>query len=325
MPKILLTTRYTQKPLEILESILPSDYTLIMLDQVTQEDLIEKSSQAEYLLVSGRLKIDAFVLDRMASLKMIQRTGVGLDSMSLDEIAKRKIPVYVNAGVNADSVAEHTVLLMLAGLRRLPVIDSNVKRCVWEKQNQGTLTRTLKGRNVGIIGMGNIGKAAARLLRPFGAAVFYYNRHRLSPEEEEELNISYLALPDILEQSDIISLHCPVMEDTKHLICRKTISRMKDGVIIVNTARGRIICEEDLIHALSTGKVGFAGLDVFENEPLRHSKLTELKNVILTPHIAGVTYDAFYRMMHDAVRNIKFFEEGRLPEIEQYRLKQGEE
>ncbi len=325
MKTILLTNRYSDTPLEIIQSVVPDGFRLVMLDQVTQEDLLGKANLADYLLVSGRLKINDALLSRAENLKMIQRTGVGLDSLDLNGIKARSIPLYVNQGVNANSVAEHTVLLMLAGLRRLTIIDAETKQGVWKKQIQGTRTHTLRGRKVGIIGMGHIGRAVAKLLVPFGAEVMYYDQYRADAATERALALRYVELPELFANAEILTLHCALTDETRHIINERALSGMVNGVILVNTARGQLICEEDLIQAIHTGKVGFAALDVYEHEPLNRSELTTLPNVITTPHIAGVTYDAFYQMMHDAMRNIKLFDEGRLQEIEPYRLRIGEQ
>lgn len=318
MKTILLTNKYTNKPLEIIESVCPDKYRLVMLDEITQKDLVMKVPTANYILASGRLRINEEVLNQAENLQMIQRTGVGLDSLDMDAIKAKNIPLYVNQGVNADSVAEHAVLMMLACLRKLTVINRDTQKGIWEKQIQGTSTRTLRGRTVGIIGMGNIGKAVAKLLLPFGVNLIYYDRLQADWEAEKKLGIHYVELSELFAKADIISLHCALTKESKYLINKQSLGKMQDGVIIVNTARGQLICENDLIEALKCGKVRFAGLDVYEHEPLVNPDLINVPNIITTPHIAGVTYDAFYQMMNDAMRNIRLFDEGRLQEINQF-------
>ena len=321
MENILITNRYSEKPFEILQSLIPTGFQLIQLEEVTQEDLIKKCSMTDYILASGRLRVDKAVLEAAAKLKMIQRTGVGLDALDLPEIWKRNISVYVNRGVNADSVAEHALMLMLACLRRLPIVVNEVKSGIWKKQLQGIKTKTLKGKTVGIIGMGSIGRRLAELLGPFGVTILYYDPQ--IREVEASLNAEYVDKLELFERADIISLNCALNGYTKEMICAETLSKMRDGVILVNTARGGLIRESDLVGALASGKVAFAALDVFAQEPPLNMELLALKNVITTPHIAGVTYDSFYQMMHDAVRNIVLFHEKRFQEIEPYRLKPG--
>lgn len=321
MPKILLTNHYENRPLEILQSVVPKGFELVVLDEANQENLIYNAYAADYLLVSGRLKINKQVLEKATNLKMIQRTGVGLDSLDLEEIKKKSVPVYVNQGVNSHSVAEHTIMLILASLRKLPEIDKNTKLGIWKKQIQGVHTYELYGKTVGIVGMGNIGQAVAERLKGFGVNILYYDMYQLDKEKEEQLNVVKCDLNKLLEKSDIITLHCPLTEDTKNLVSRDTIEKMKDGAIIINTGRGSLINEQDLALALQNGKILYAGIDVYSNEPPKDNVLLGLSNVITTPHIGGVTYDSFYRMMHDAMRNIELFENGNLEEIEQYKLK----
>lgn len=317
MKKILLTNRYDEEPFKIIQSVIPEGFQLEMLDKVCQEEVAEKAVDADYLLVSGRLKIDRQILENARKLKMIQRTGVGLDSLDLEEMKKRNIPLYVNKGVNADSVAEHSVLLMLACLRRLVMIHQNTKNGVWKKQSQGVQTRELKGKKVCLIGMGNIGQAVAEMLKGFGTETLYYSRKRLPQQKEDELKISYVELEELLHEADIISLHCPLTEETRGMLNQESIEKMKDGVMIINTARGALIEEEALVQALKSGKVQFAGLDVFAEEPLKNTELSNLDNVIMTPHIGGITYDSFHCMMQEAMRNIELYEKGKLDEIEQ--------
>lgn len=200
------------------------------------------------------------------------------------------------------------------------MIDRAVKDGVWKKQEQGITTRELLGKTIGIVGMGSIGRTLARLLKAFKVNVLYYDQYRLDEEQEETLDITYTDLKSLLRQADIITLHCPMTEQTRHLICRKTLAWTKNGVILVNTARGGLVNEEDLVEALKIGKVGCAGLDVFETEPVsQENKLLCMKNVITTPHIAGVTVDSFQAMMKTAMGNIQQFDKGNLDVIERFK------
>lgn len=318
MKKILLTNKYTLKPLEILTEIISPGFELIMLENITETELKDKVKDADYILASGRLKINKEVLDNAPNVKMIQRTGVGLDSLDLEVIKQRNIDVYVNRGINAISVAEHTIMLMLACLRRLLPINQNLQNGVWKKQVQGITTRELNRLTVGIIGMGQIGRRVAEILKVFGVEILYYSRRRIC--EESELNISYCDKNEIFRKSDIITLHCPDNKETHNMICKETLSMMKKSSIIINTARGGLMNEEDLLWALKNDEIAGVGIDVFEKEPTDNIELIKNDKVIATPHIGGVTYDSFYKMMKDAIRNIELYDKGRLEEIEQYRL-----
>lgn len=319
MKTILLTNHYPKEPLDIVMSELPEGFELQMLDENTQECIESAVGCADYILASGRVKITKSVLDKAKKIKMIQRTGVGLDSLDLEELKKRNIPLYVNQGINAESVAEHTLLLMLACMRKLPIVYGNTKNGIWKKQQQGVQTFEIAGKNVGLIGMGNIARSVVRLLKGFNVNIFYYTPFRLSEDREKELGITYCSYEQLLPKVDILSLHCPLTEQNKHIVDENFIALMKDGAILVNTARGGLVDTVAVINALRTGKLAFAGLDVHEEEPLAAENLiTKLDNVILTPHIGGITNESFRRMMHDAMRNIKKFDNGELEDISRY-------
>ena len=319
--KILLPNHYEGKPAEIIKSAVPDGFELEMLESVSQQELEGKVKEADYLLVSGRLKINRTVLGNAQNIKMIQRTGVGLDSIDLEYIRNHDVPFYVNKGVNAQSVAEHTILLMLASLRNLVEINENTKRGIWKKQAQGVCTHELCGKTVGLIGMGAIGRKVAGMLKAFGAEVLYNDVSKMKQEDENALGIKFSTREEIIEKSDIISLHCPLTDDTRHMINDRAVNKMKNGVILINTARGGLIDEAALINGIKNGKIAGAGIDVYEKEPVDNSEVLNLQNVITTPHIGGVTYDSFYQMMYQAMRNIEMFDKGQLQEIEQSRYK----
>lgn len=322
MKTILLTNHYPAAPYEIVKSELPKGFRLAMLDENTQPCLEAAVPEADYLLASGRVKINKAVLDKAHRVRMIQRTGVGLDSLDLAELKRKNIPLYVNAGVNAESVAEHALLLMMACLRRLPEVHRNTAAGIWKKQEQGVKTRELAGRTVGLIGMGSIARRLVKLLSGFDVNILYYDPFRRSEAEERELGVTYVPFEELLRRAEILSLHCPLTDDTRHLLNRERIGQMQDGAILVNTARGGLIDNAALTEALESGRLSFAGLDVHAEEPLSaENPILKLNNVILTPHIGGVTYDSFRSMMHDAMRNIRLFDEGKFDEIAPY-LKQ---
>lgn len=317
MPKILHTYRYTGRPWEILKSVVPEGYTVKTLDEPTQEQLVKEAADADYLLVSGRLKINKDVLDSAKNLKMIQRTGVGTEMLDKEEIKSRNIPVYVNAGVNARSVAEHTLTLILSCLKRVPAIDKQVHNGVWKKQETGTSCHELYGKTVALVGMGAIGRQVSTYLHCFGAKIVYTDLFRMSEEQEAALGATYVSsFEELLPLADILSFHCPLTDDNKEMLNASTIGKMTDGAIVVNTARGKLINESDLYEALSSGKLASAGLDVHYEEPmLKDDPLCMLDNVILSPHIAGLSFETFHSMMKGAVDNIIAYNENKLQEI----------
>lgn len=322
MTKILHTYRYTGIPWEILKSVVPSGYTIETLNEPTYDCLLNQVIDADYILVSGRIPIDEGVLSMAKRLKMIQRTGVGTDMLDKEAIKKRGIPVYVNAGINARSVAEHTIALIICCLKNIPLISTNVKKGIWEKQNTGVTCNELYGKNVGLVGLGAIGRRVATYLKVFGARVLYTDIVRMERTLESELNITYVSsLEELLPQVDILSLHCPLTPQNTKMINKSSISSMKRGAAIVNTARGKLIDEEALYEALLSKHLRAAALDVHYEEPIIFpSKLSTLDNVIMTPHIGGITYETFHSMMYEAIKNIDAFHHNHLDEIETKRL-----
>jgi D-3-phosphoglycerate dehydrogenase len=317
MKKILLTNHYSGTPLDIVKSALPADFSYSMLEEPTAGCLAESISDADYLLAGGRVRIDENALQHAAKLQMIQRSGVGLDSIDLEALRRHEIPLYVNQGVNSQSVAEHALLLMLACLRRLTEIHANTVAGIWKKQEQGVRTFELHGKTVGLVGMGSIARKVAGLLKPFGVRILYFDPFRPDENTERELVVEYTDIETLLAESDVVSLHCPLTDNNHHLIDDKAISRMKRGTILVNTARGGLVDSVALHAALQDGRLSFAALDVHETEPIPADyPLKSLPNVILTPHVAGVTADSFRAMMSEAMRNIELFDKGRLAEIE---------
>ena len=315
---ILLTNKYDEGPLEIITSAVPEGFRLITMGSAGREDLLEKAAQADYFLVSGRQKIDEELLSMAPSLKMIQRTGVGIDMIDTDAVKKRGIPVYINRGVNAHSVAEHTVLLMLASLRNLAKIVPDVKNGIWEKQKNGVRTHELRGKTVGLIGLGSIGKIVAGIVRAFGADVIYYDVFRVDEYTESSLGMTFRGFDDLIREADIISLHCPLTQENRGMLSCDQFKAMKSTAIVVNTARGGLIDQESLASALTEGEICAAALDVYETEPVDpNSPLLRMDNVITTPHIGGVTYESFYDMMNKAMLNISLFDAGRADDIKE--------
>lgn len=320
--KILHTARYTGTPWEILKSVTPEGFDVKTLDDLSYDCLIREAEDADYLLVSGRLPIDEGVLSAGKHLKMIQRTGVGTEMLDLEAIRRHGIPVYVNAGINARSVAEHTLTLMLACLKRITEVNAQVHQGIWKKQITGVSTHELYGKTVGLVGMGSIGRQVASLLNAFGAKVVYTDLFRQPEDVEQQLKLSFYERMDaMLPVLDILSLHCPLTAQSAGMINARTLALMKKGVILINTARGPLVNPDDLYDALRSGQVRSAGLDTHFEEPVKPDyKLAALPNVILTPHIGGLSYEAFHDMMSGAMENIAAFDKGCLAAIEKNRI-----
>ena len=316
MKTILCTNKYNDTPRKIIEELVPEGFCLRFLDEQTQDDLREKVKEADYILAGGRLRINKEVISNASKLKMVQRSGVGLDSIDTAALKEYGIPLYVNRGVNAQSVAEHTLLLILACLRRLTEIENNTRKGVWKKQEQGIHTHELFGKTIGIMGMGSIARRLVQLLSPFRVRIYYNDIVRAPEWLEKEYDLKFAEKEEIFASCDIITLHCALTDDTKGMINRKSIEMMKEGVIIVNTARGQIVDLTDLADGLNSRKISFAGIDVHESEPISEDyPLKDIENVIITPHIAGITYESFFAMMRGAMDTIEKFDNGMTVEI----------
>lgn len=322
MPLILHTARYTGVPLEILKKACPDGFTVKTLEELSYDCLLKEAADADYFLVSGRLPIDGRLLDVAPHLKMIQRTGVGTEMLDREAIASHGIPVYVNSGVNARSVAEHTLLLILASLKRLPQINAQMHSGMWKKQQTGVSCNELYGKTVGLVGMGNIGRLVASMLQPFGCRVLYTDVFRQSGEVEKKLDLTYSdSFGAMLPEVDVLSFHCPLTVDNKDILNANTIAKMKEGSVVVNTARGKLIDPDALYDALKSGHLKAAALDTHYEEPIIGDyKLAELDNVILTPHIGGLSYEAFESMMTGAMENIRAFDAGEIEDLIEKRL-----
>ncbi len=272
-----------------------------MAEPVDEAALIERfaAGPVDAVVLRGSKPFTARVLGAARGLKIIAKNGAGVDSVDLDEAARRGITVAVAPGANADAVAEHTVALMLSLVRDLHRLDRKLRAGGWE--GTGWLGRDFRGSVVGIVGYGSIGRATARLASALGARVVVHARTGSAPEGVERA----ATLDELLARVDILSLHCPLTEQTRGLIGRRELALLKQGALLINTARGPIVDEAALVDALRSGHLGGAGLDTFAVEPIApDNPLLSIDSVIVTPHVAGVTRDAALQVATITARNI---------------------
>lgn len=302
METIALIGPYDPQIKALLYHSMPREFAI---KEISSENQYDQLKDVHYIILRT-LTLNDQVIKEIPHLKLIQRWGVGYNTVDIKAAGSRNIPVAITSGMNAPSVSEMAVLLMLAVYRQLPLLHGNVLQGKWRgEEGIASSSYVIDGKLVGLIGLGAIGKQVVHKVRSFGAAVQYYDAFRLAPEEEAKLDVTYVELEELLRSSDIISLHLPLTETTKHLIRKETINLMKDSVIIINTARGEIIKEADLIEALQQQRILGAGLDVVENEPPAvDSPLLKLTNVVLTPHMGGSTFDINTSMVKRCVDNI---------------------
>lgn len=283
---------------------------------LTQEELLEGAKGADAVLTLLTDKIDGEVVDAIGpQLKIISNYAVGFDNIKIDDLTAKGVVVTNTPSdeVN-ESVAEMAWSLMLALAKRIVEADEATRRGAYKGWEPDIfLGVNMIGKTLGIIGLGRIGTMTARRAQGFGMKVLY-NKHSRDEKAESELKIEFAQLDTLLAQSDFISLHVPLTDETHHMINHETISKMKDKVVLVNTARGAIVHEADLVSALKDGKVGAAGLDVFDNEPNINPELITMENVILTPHIASSTVEARNKMGEQAVTAILDVFSGKEPQ-----------
>ena len=277
-------------------------------------ELIQKAKGFDAIITLLTDKIDGEVLDGLGKqLKIVANYAVGFDNIDLPAAKQRNIYVTNTPGILTEAVAEHTFALILAVSRKIVASDKFVREghyTQWEPML--LLGKQLWQQTIGIVGLGRIGSYVARISTGFRMRIIYYDIKRNS-EFESSFNASFKELPELLKEADIVSIHVPLSEETKHLIGSEQLSLMKKDAILVNTSRGSVVDEAALVKALSEKKIYGAGLDVFENEPRLSPGLTELDNVILTPHTASATIEAREAMSEIAAKNVIEALEGKTP------------
>jgi phosphoglycerate dehydrogenase-like enzyme len=280
---------------------------------LARQHLIEGS---DFLLVLA--PIGGETIRNAPRLRMIHKWGIGVDKIDLRAAEDAGIYVAITTGANASPVAEHTVMLMLAVLRRLSRADRGLREGRWLNRELRPQCLQLRGKTVGIVGFGNIGRALARKLRGFETRLVYFDPRRPPQELEQELMAEYASFEDLLARSDIITIHCPGGAENRDFIDAAAFDRMRSGAILINAARGEIVNEAALIAALESGRVSGAGLDVFDPEPLRSdSPFLRFDNVVLTPHTAASVLDNVASVAGHAFANMMRLANGKaIPEAD---------
>lgn len=263
--------------------------------------LLDCIENYDALIVRGRTKVTKEVLTKASNLKVVGRCGVGVDNIDL-AAAKEKGVTVVNAPVATTvAVAEHAMALMLAMVREITKADAGLKTGVWyKKEIKGT---ELNGKTLGVIGFGHIGSTVGKYARAFGMEVIAHDLIA-SDDQIKDHGGEPVSLDELFSRADVITLHVPLTDSTRHMINEQAIAKMKDGVRIISAARGGVIDEDALLQALESGKVASAALDVFEKEPPKDSLLVKHPKLIATPHIGGETKEAQRRAAVDIVNEV---------------------
>jgi D-3-phosphoglycerate dehydrogenase len=252
--------------------------------------------------------VTADLIARAPQLKLIQKWGIGVDKIDLEAARRAGVTVAITAGATSIPVSEHTLMLMLATSRRLPLAHRSLQEGKWIATELRTVCSMLDGKTIGLFGFGNIARFVAKRLSGFDVKILYHSRRRVAPEIENQFRAQHVDFDTLLAQSDLLSLHAPLATETRQLFNRVTFNKMKRGAILINTARGELIDETDLIDALRTGQLSGAGLDTFSGEPPSASNpLFHMDQVVATPHSAGGVFDNVPHIVGHMFRNIKQF------------------
>ncbi|HOM25919.1 MAG TPA: phosphoglycerate dehydrogenase [bacterium] len=284
--KVLITEPFEKEGKDILVN---EGFEVKEAGKVSSEELIDMITPYDVLIVRSGTKVTKEVIEKGEKLKIIGRAGVGLDNIDIEAATLNGVIVMNAPEGNTISAAEHTIGLIFSLARNIPAANQTLKNGKWEKKK--FLGTELYGKTLGIIGLGRIGKRVASMAKGIGMKVVGYDPY-VKEEVIRDLGVTMLNFEGVLKQSDIITFHLPLKDETYHLISDKEFEIMKDGVMIVNCARGGIIDEEALVRYLKKGKIKGAALDVFEKEPIESSPLFEFENVIVTPHLGASTKEA---------------------------------
>jgi phosphoglycerate dehydrogenase-like enzyme len=284
-----------------------------LMTLAADEDAERKAKLAEadaVIVAATRLGQD--LIAAAPRLQFVHHQGVGYhDTVAWQALKARKIPLALTPGGTAESVAEQTIMFMLAVLRLLPYADSELRQGRFHVNAIRPVTRDLAGRSVGILGLGRIGKAVARRLKPFAVKVSYHDILMQPPALEAELGVEAVSFQELLARSEILSLHVPLTPQTRKIINAETIAAMPAGAYLINTCRGGVLDEAALAAGLATGHLAGAALDVFDPEPPPpEHPLYRFRNVVLTPHISAGTRDAFMAKMTFIFSNLARFWRG---------------
>ncbi|WP_299821823.1 2-hydroxyacid dehydrogenase [uncultured Jannaschia sp.] len=312
MTRVVLLDPAAPDRLDRIRPYLPDGWTLATASSRAAEDQSAALSGAAFV-ITGDAPVTAAMM-AVPGLRAVHKWGVGYDNIDLDAARANDVRVLRTTGSNAVAVAETTLGLILALGRNLVRGHSGIAAGNWRKGELAPSSTTLSGRRVGIVGLGHIGAALARLLVGFGCDVLYTKRRPLPGAEAAALSVRFAPLAQLLAEADVVTLNCELNDSTRNMIDRDALAAMKPGALLVNAARGGVLVEGDLAEAIRSGHVAGAAVDVFAEEPIRPGNpLLGLDRVILTPHIAAVSASGFSTSMTRIMRNLDAIANGMPP------------
>ncbi len=321
--KVLVSDKLAEEGIELLRE--SPDITVDVKLKLESQELINHIGEYDALLVRSATKVTKEVIDAAKNLKVIGRAGVGVDNIDVEAASKRGILVMNTPGGNTISAAEHTMSMLLALSRCIPQANISLKSKQWEKKK--FLGTEIFKKTLGIVGLGRIGGEVAKRAQSFGMEIIAYDPY-ISKAHARDISVKLVSFPELIKQADYITIHIPSTPETKHIINKETINQMKEGVRIINCARGGIIDEAALAEAVKSGKVGGAALDVFEKEPPFDSPVLGLENIIVTPHLGASTEEAQINVARDIAQQVlDFLKKGivrnavNMPELDSEKMK----
>lgn len=276
-------------------------YEVVFTSNAPDEDELVRLAQEHQpvAMIARSARISSRVMDASPKLRVIAKHGVGLDTIDLGAAKARGIAVLPAAGANSDAVAEHAWALILAAAKSVVFLDARMHAGHWDKATHKSMD--LRGKALGVVGLGSIGRRVAQIGVAFGMSVLAFDPFAKSAPA----GVALVPLDELLAGAHVISLNCPLTDETRHIVNRASIAKMREGVIVVNTGRGGLVDDEALLEALASHRIRMAALDAFTPEPLvGDHPFRNVPNAILTPHVGGVSEDAYVNMGTAAARNI---------------------
>ena len=312
-PKLLVTHLLFPEAREILESLGDIDYWREP-DAIPRDEFLKRIAGKDGLVCLLTEKVNEETLAAAPQLRIAATVSVGYDNIDVPACTRHYVVATNTPGVLDDTTADFAFTLMLAVARRLVEADKWLRSGNWSGwQFDQFISTDVWGKTLGIIGFGRIGRDVARRAQGFRMRVIYYNRNRVAPELERELNAEYVPLDRLFAESDFVSLHVPLTPETRHLINADTLKKMKRTAFLINTSRGPVVDEAALAAALKAGTIAGAALDVYEREPLVNPDLIPLQNVVLAPHLGSSSLETRTKMAVLAAKNVAAFFAGRQP------------
>ena len=297
--KILITDPLSEDGVDYLKQ--QPDFEVVCRSDLSLDALLSEIRDADGLIVRSKTQVTQEVIEKASQLRVIGRAGAGVDNIDLKAATRKGVVVMNTPGGNSISVAEHAFALLLALARKIPFADPSLRSGVWNKK--AFIGQELQNKTLGLVGLGKIGSIMAQRAPSFQLKVLAYDPF-VSEEYTRDLGVELRTLEEVLSKADFVSLHAPLNETTKGMICKDTLQLMKKGAFLINAARGELVVEEDLADALEKGHLGGAGLDVFENEPNVHPRLIASDHTVLTPHIAASTVEAQSKVGYDIAQQV---------------------